>query len=238
MASTRKPGRIQDIVMKAGLVDQMQMRSALAHLEQWGGTFGHSLVELGFVDEDALTEVIGQGLNMQVMHLGTVPRDGAALAKIDVKFCEDHLIFPLSVRDRVLSLAMADPTQLDVIDEVGAIFGCRVQPFLASGSEILAVIARHYKNEALAISPNRARKAITSELASRPSAPGSVTARMAVLKDKSANSMLNEILGDADEVTLNDLDVRRLQAAQQTQEKAGQILAALRSLLSEKGYLP
>lgn len=236
MASTRKAGRIQEIIARAGLVDELQVRSANAHLDKWGGFFAHVLVELGFVDEDAVMNAIATGLQMQVMHLGTVPKDPGALARLEPGYCEENLIFPISLRDRVLTLAMADPTQLRIIDEVKARYSARVQPMLASGNEILAAISRHYRNLDIRLDGNRARRAVTTELGGRPSAPGQVTSRMAALKGTSANSMLNDMLGD-DVGELSEAEMARLKTAAQTQEKAGQILRALRSLLEEKGTL-
>lgn len=236
MASTRKVTRVQEIIVRAGLIDELQIRSANAHLDKWGGSFAHVLVTLGFVDEETVTAAIATGLQMQVMHLGTVPKDPAAMAKLEAEFCEENLIFPVSLRDRVLTLAMLDPTQLQVIDEVKARYSARVQPMLSSGSEILAAISKHYKNRDLRPGENRARRAVTTEVATtRPSAPGQVTSRMATLKGSSADSMLNDILGDVGE--LSEAELARVKAAGETQEKAGQILRALRELLSEKGIL-
>lgn len=233
MASSRKVSRVQEIITRAGLIDDMQVRSANAHLDKWGGAFANVVVQLGFVDEEKVTEVIGSALKMQVMHLGTVPKDPNALAKLDAAFCEEHLVFPISLRDRVLALAMLDPTQLQIIDTVQAKYGARVQPHLASGPEILAAISKHYKNIELPPKENRARKAVSMPMAPSPSG---VTGRIAALKPSSANSMLNDILGD-DTADFGEAELTRLRHAMQTQEKAGQILAALRTLLREKGTL-
>ncbi len=236
MASTRKGTRVQEIIVRAGLIDDLQTRSANAHLDKWGGSFVHVLVQLGFVDEETVTKAIATGLQMQVMHLGTVPKDPVAMAKLDAAYCEENLVYPVSLRDRVLTLAMLDPTQLKVIDEVKVRYGARVQPMLSTGSEILAAISRHYKNRDVRPDENRARRAVTTEVAtSQPSAPGQVTSRMAALKGASADSMLNDILGDVGE--LSEAELARVQAAGETQEKAGQILRALRELLNQKGIL-
>ncbi len=232
MASSRKVSRVQEIITRAGLIDEMQVRSTNAHLDNWGGLFSQVAVQLGFVDEEKVTEAIGSALKMQVMHLGQLPKDPTAMGKLDAAFCEEHLVFPISLRDRVLALAMLDPTQLQVIDAVQAKYGVRVQPYLAAGSEILGAISKHYKNIELPQKENRARAAV-----SMPMAPsGGVTGRIAALKPSSAHSMLNDILGD-DSVELGEPELARLKVAVQAQAKAGQILHALRSLLNEKGTL-
>jgi hypothetical protein len=235
MASNRKIGRIQEIITRAGLVDDMQVGSANAHLDKWGGTFSHVIVSLGFADEERVVEAIGAALGMKVEHLGNISKDANALARLEVGYCEENLIFPFAFRNRVVSLAMADPTQLRVIDEVQARYGARVQPFLASGTEILAAISKHYRNIEVSSTPNRSRRAVIGAMPSAPRS-GQVTSRMAALKGSSADLMLNDILGEnLDDGDFAEPDLARLRLAQQTQEKAGLILAAVRALLDEKG---
>ena len=65
---------------------------------------------------------------------------------------------------------------------------------------------------------------------------GGVPGRIAALKPSSAHSMLNDILGN-DTADFGEAELARLESAVQTQEKAGQILQALRALLNEKGTL-
>ncbi len=228
----RRVSRIQEIITRAGLVDELQVRSAQSHIEKWGGNFASVVVQLGFVDEEAMTQVIGAGLQMQVMHLGTVPHDATALSRLDERFCEQHLVFPVSLRDRVLQLAMADPTQLQIIDEVKARSGARVQPMLTSASEITAAISRHYRKIDLApITDNRARMAFKTEVKHS----GQVTSRIAALQLSSATSMLDDILGD-EAFQFGEAELARLKGALNAQEKAGQIIQAVRSLLAEKGF--
>ena len=140
----RGTSRIQDIVRRAGLVDDMQLKSALARWEQWGGFLPKILVELGFVNEETMVTALGKALGVPVLRLGSAPKDSVALAKISDDFCTQHGVFPVSLRDRVLTLAMIDPTDLSVMDAAGSKAGARVQPGIATPTEVLAAIARHY----------------------------------------------------------------------------------------------
>lgn len=146
MAAPRN--RIGEILVKARVIDEMQLRSALAQHDQWGGRLSRIIADMGIAKEDTLTEAIAQGLGMQRVQLGTA-KDVGALAKLDVGLAEQKGVFPVSLRDngKTLVLAMADPTDLQTIDQVAARSRTRVVPVVAGDREIQNAILRHYRNQ-------------------------------------------------------------------------------------------
>lgn len=250
MAPRPNVNRLADILKKAGLVDELQLRSALARLDQWGGRLTGVLADMGMVDGEQVAEVLAQALKLPTIHLGMVPKDGGALSRIDAAYCAEHGVFPVSLRDRVFTLAMADPTEIDVIDRLAAKVGARVSVVVASEAEIAAAIARHYHGQAARKGDNLARRAFTSEVpamggleldTSAPPPrdappPGPPVLRRA----PSANTMLDEMFDEAQEKAaeggFTEAELTRLEAARVNQEKASAILRALEELLVEKGY--
>ncbi len=146
MAAPRN--RIGEILVKARVIDEMQLRSALAQHDQWGGRLSRIITDMGIAKEDTLTEAIAQGLGVQRVQLGTA-KDVGALAKLDVGLAEQKGIFPVALRDngKTLVLAMADPTDLQTIDQVAARSRTRVIPVVAGDREIQNAILRHYRNQ-------------------------------------------------------------------------------------------
>lgn len=145
MAAPRN--RIGEILVKARVLDEMQLRSALAQHDQWGGRLSRIISDMGIAPEDTLSQAIAEGLGMQRVQLGTA-RDNGALAKLDVSLAEQKGVFPVSLRDngKTLVLAMADPTDLATIDQVAARSRTRVVPMVAGDREIENAIQRHYRN--------------------------------------------------------------------------------------------
>lgn len=146
MAAPRN--RIGEILVKARVIDEMQLRSALAQHDQWGGRLSRIITDMGLAREDTITEAIAQGLGVQRVQLGTA-KDPGALAKLDVGLAEQKGVFPVSLRDngKTLVLAMADPTDLQTIDQVAARSRTRVIPVVAGDREIQNAILRHYRNQ-------------------------------------------------------------------------------------------
>jgi hypothetical protein len=205
---------------------------------------------MGFCEEEKLLEGISKALKVPVVRLGMVPRDGPALARISAEFCTENGVFPVSLRDRTLMLAMIDPTLLSVADAAGSKAGARVQIAISSASEILSAIAKHYHGMAKAIDykSNAPRQSVammnenTLELDdSAPPPPGSDGETASywgsgpIKAPPGASTLLDELVGDARAVELTDDEQRRLESVRINQDKASAILRALEALLKEKG---
>lgn len=200
------------------------MKSAIARVGSFGQRLSRVLLDLGFVDDDTLAEAYSMLFKMPVTHLGAVHRDAHALARLDVAFCEQHGCFPLALKDRQLTLAMVDPTELDVLDEVKSRTGLRVVPLLSSELEVTRAISKHYLGRDLPMPTNRARKAVTREVTEDDVKP---------LELDSRRPPEAIVTGEAPV----DLE-QRLAAAKANQEKTATILRAVEQLLKEKGWLP
>lgn len=161
MAAPRN--RIGEVLVKFRVVDELQMRSALAQHDQWGGRLSRVVVDMGLATEETITQAIAKGLGVQRAQLGNLVRDAGALAKVDVGLAEQKGIFPVALRDngKTLVLAMADPSDLATIDQVAALSRTRVVPMVAGDREIEHAILRHYRNQEPVVStriPSSGRK--------------------------------------------------------------------------------
>src|SRR3712207_1224735 len=112
--------RVGDILVKAKVIDDLQLRSAMAQHDQWGGRLGKVIADMGISDEDTNADAISRATGSPRISLGSITRDVAAMGKIDVTFAEQRAVFPVQLKDngKVLVLAMADPTDLEVLDQV------------------------------------------------------------------------------------------------------------------------
>src|SRR5512146_1222965 len=154
--------RIGEILVKAGVIDDLQLRSAMAQYDQWGGRLGKLVADMGLADEEAVADAIAKAMQMQRVQLGHINKDPGALAKLDVHLAEEYGVFPVSFRENTksLTLAMADPTDLELLDTLAAKTRARIQPVVAGESEIQNAILRYYKNqEPLPAAEPRARAA-------------------------------------------------------------------------------
>lgn len=234
MTSPKDTERLAKIILKANLIDELQLRSAMAKLGSWGGRLPKVLADLGFADEEELTAAIGKALGHPVTHLGKILKDTHALAKLDVKFCDEHAVFPVSLKDRVMSLAMVDPSELNVVDAVKVRSGVRVQPLLASETSIRNAILKHYRGQEPRVVSNRARKAVTREVSTDADFKLDVVMAPSLANRSTTQESLRKSAGTA----FTQGELAKLEAARANQSKTATILKAVEELLTEKGLLP
>ncbi|MEN9798216.1 MAG: hypothetical protein RL653_1912 [Pseudomonadota bacterium] len=137
--------RVAEILIRAKVIDDMQSRSAQAHVERWGLRFTAALIDLGLADEDMMVDKLCAGTGTKRANLGTWQKDENVLGMIDVETCEEKGVFPMAVKNRVLTLAMANPTDVLTIDELTRETRVsRIMVMTAGERELLAAISRHY----------------------------------------------------------------------------------------------
>lgn len=249
--------KMRELLLRAKVVDEHQLRAALVRVERYGGRLPSVLVDMGLISEDHLTQLLAAALRLPAQPLRTIARDADALARLDARFCGEHAVFPVSLNQRThtLVLAMADPTALDVVDLVAAKVNARVQTVVASEGSIRAAIERHYFGLRPApgeLDPSRGAGGLKPDEADEDEVPAAEpfeldhsapppTSRASpevMARRPSANTLLDEMLGDhAPPAELTEEQLARLGSLRRTQEKTSTILSALRALLIEKGFL-
>ncbi|MBM4378063.1 MAG: general secretion pathway protein GspE, partial [Deltaproteobacteria bacterium] len=156
--------RVAEILIRAKVIDDMQSRSAQAHVERWGLRFTAALVDLGLADEELMVEKLCAGTGTKRANLGMWQKDENVLGMIEVEVCEEKGVFPMGVKNRVLTLAMANPTDVITIDElVRETKVSRIQVMTAGERELLTAISRHYHGVEPQLNQQMIRKQTRSE---------------------------------------------------------------------------
>jgi hypothetical protein len=254
--------RIGELLVKARVIDELQLRSALARHDQWGGRLSRVVTDMGLAKEDVVLAAIAQATGTQRMTLGNLTRDAGALAKVDVTMAEQKGIFPVALKDngKTLVLAMADPTDLNTVDQVAARARTRVIVVIASDREIETAILRHYRGQepvSMSTRYSGQRRALDSageedgdEFKVVDMSGNTVVKRVADVAPpraapepaaggSSASDLLDEILagGSSAPAGFTPEELLRLETVRVNQEKSSKILRALLELLLEKNSL-
>jgi len=151
--SQGKPYRkLGELLQAAGVIDELQLKSALAHQRQWGGRLGHILLDLHFIDDLTLARTLAEQLGLQILSLRTAPLDLKALQFLPQALAERLLVFPVAFDPGaegggVLTVAFSDPTNLAGLDEIRFQTGKTVQAMVATESEVAWAIRRFYYGE-------------------------------------------------------------------------------------------
>ena len=137
--------KIGEILIGAGLLDEMRLRAALIEQQRWGGPLGRILVEMKLVDEGALVEALSRQLSVPSVDLDTLDVPNEVLVLVPGDLCEQYSVVPFAQPMKFLDVAMADPTQAGVIDELQIRTHLNVRPHIAGPRQIERAIARFYR---------------------------------------------------------------------------------------------
>ncbi|MDO8662293.1 MAG: ATPase, T2SS/T4P/T4SS family [Candidatus Omnitrophota bacterium] len=145
--------RLGELLIKEGLLSEVQLEKAIAAQRQQGGRLGEVLVKLGMVKEDQMVAVLGKQLNVPYFSLGTgmlKPAMDQGLERlIPQDFAMKNSVLPLSRTLRSLTVAMADPLDLILVDNLGRLTNCEINPVIATKSDIVKAVEGFYGKSAM-----------------------------------------------------------------------------------------
>jgi type IV pilus assembly protein PilB len=143
MRSGRKR-RLGDILMRAGVLTEEQLAGALEFAVAHGVRIGEALVQLGIVTEDELAQSVGEQLMIPYIKLAKTPPDPLVLENVQTKLAHRHQVMPVKLEDENLYLAMVDPQNILVIDDVEKSTGFNVVPMIVSEKDFNNSYEAHY----------------------------------------------------------------------------------------------
>ncbi len=143
MTTARK--KLGEILVQAGVIDEPQLRAGLSEQRRWGGPLGRILVDMRLITEDSMVQALSHQLNLPAVNLDQRQIDHGALALIPGEIAEQHGVIPFYAQGKFLDVAMSDPTNLGIIDELRIRTRLNVRPYLAGPKAIERAISRCYK---------------------------------------------------------------------------------------------
>lgn len=138
--------RIGDLLVKEGLITREQLQKALDEQRQSGTRVGYNLVKLGFIQENELTRTLARQFKMPAVDLSKFEVDTKIIKLVPTDLATENLVLPLKRDGRTLTVAMADPTNLGVIEDLKFITRYDIFPVIAGEFTLRNVIEKHYES--------------------------------------------------------------------------------------------
>ena len=142
MAARRKIGQIlQDL----GHLSEDQVWDLLEEQKQSPGeVFGQVAVRSGLVAQAQITEALAEQWGMPVVDLEQTQIPAKVLESVPQTMCEIYKICPVSLKGDVLTVAMADPQNVEALDDLKNFLGHEVRGAVSGEADVAAAIARNY----------------------------------------------------------------------------------------------
>ena len=141
--------RLGELLVKANLITDEQLKKALQQQDNSGGRLGSNLVKLGYVSEDDITSFLSKQYGVPSINLSHFEIDPTVVKLVPPEVAQKHLVIPLNRTGSVLTVAMADPSNIFAIDDIKFMTGFKVETVVASETSIKNAINRYYDSAGL-----------------------------------------------------------------------------------------
>jgi type IV pilus assembly protein PilB len=137
--------RLGDVLIREGLLTRAKCDQALAEQRSSGHRLGYVLVKLGLVPELEITKILARQHRMPAVDLSRFEVDPKILKLIPADLATKQVVLPLKREGRTLTVAMADPTNMGLVEDLKFITRYDVFPVLAGEYTLRSIIDRHYQ---------------------------------------------------------------------------------------------
>jgi len=141
--------RLGEMLVKANLLTEEQLKKALQQQDGQGGRLGSHLVKLGYISEDDITSFLSKQYGVPSINLSHFEIDSGVIKLIPGEIAQKHMVVPINRTGSVLTVAMADPSNIFTIDDIKFMTGFKVEPVVAAESSIKNAINRYYDSAGL-----------------------------------------------------------------------------------------
>ncbi|WP_331346063.1 GspE/PulE family protein [Cellvibrio sp. UBA7661] len=132
--------RIGDLLVEKNMISETQLQHALQEQKLTGRKLGATLVELGYVEENALLSLLSAQLNIPFVELKQFRFDRDLVQKLPETSARRYRVMLLREDFDGLLLGMADPTDIFCLDELQRILQKNLKPAVVRESELLDIL--------------------------------------------------------------------------------------------------
>ncbi|MCI6811192.1 MAG: ATPase, T2SS/T4P/T4SS family [Lachnospiraceae bacterium] len=146
----RKKIRIGDVLLKAGVITEEQLQTALSRQKGSGRKLGETLIDEGFVSEEEIARALSEQLHMDIIDLQNVNIAEEILQLVPANVLRKNKAVPFEyAKDNVnvLRVAMEDPLDMFAMDDITIITNLQVEPVVATSRSIMLALDHYFGQE-------------------------------------------------------------------------------------------
>lgn len=221
--------KIGEICLEKGYLRDEQLQAALAEQQKAGGKLGDILLGRGFLSKSQLMDALVEQLNTPWIDLSKYELNAQTVSLFPKAKAKEWCAIPVFHYQEVrkLTVAMADPSQFHVIQEMEFYTYCNVEAMLAPKEDILAAIDKFYPSLDLA-AHELSREALQDLGAS--AGPATEAAPASTEDDRALSKLVNAIIEEAIRRSASDIHIEASRTDGRVRYRIDGILLTVRRL--------
>ena len=137
--------RLGDLLVREGLINQEQLQRALTEQKGTNEKLGSILIRHSVITEDQLVAFLSKQYGIPSITLSQLDIDADVLKLVPAQIAKKYEVLPIKRTGNSLTLAMADPTNVFAVDDVGFMTNLQVIPVVAAQGAIRKALDRLYE---------------------------------------------------------------------------------------------
>lgn len=143
-----KRSRLGQVLVQAKVLTPAQLAIGLDQQQRLGLRLGETLVQLNYISEEAMRRALSTHLSIPYFDLRSVTPDQRLARLINKNYAKTHRVIPISITGNTITIAMDDPTDVRVIEEIKSFTGGMVNIVTTTYPILQRLFARLYDGEA------------------------------------------------------------------------------------------
>jgi type IV pilus assembly protein PilB len=136
--------RLGEMLVASKIIDNKQLNEALAAQRAQGGKLGHLLIEKGYISEKQLLTFLSKQFDIEFVDLTDREINEKVLQIIPENIARRYNLIAVEKINNVLKVAMEDPLNIIVLDDLKMMTGYEIKPVFGSESDIILAIDKFY----------------------------------------------------------------------------------------------
>jgi len=146
MVTTREK-TLGEMLVVDNVITREQFEDALKKQEESGSSLGSILVDMNYATEWELAAALGKQLNVPFITLSHYEIDPDILKSIPEEIVKKYKIVPVDKTGKTLTVALADPSNVYLLDELKLVTKCNILPVISFESDIEEAIHKYYGSD-------------------------------------------------------------------------------------------
>ena len=138
------PQHIGDILLKLGLVTKAQYEKAVAEQKATSEPLAAVMIRLSMLTENVLLQFVSRQYNVPSMDLGSFQLEPGLIKVLRPELANKYMVIPIKRLGRTLTVAMLDPSDIFVIEDIKFGTGLEVKPVVAGYTALKRLLEQHY----------------------------------------------------------------------------------------------
>ena len=140
--------RFGQILVDLKLITEEQLEVLLEeHQQRHGEKIGETAISLGYINDDQVAVALGEQLGLPVVGLTDLTIPPEVLSQLTEPMAQIYKAIPVSFRNDILTVAMCDPQNITVLDELRNFLGYEIRAVITTEREIRQALDRYYASD-------------------------------------------------------------------------------------------